>query len=89
MDLGATGEMTIGLSFLFDDGSLMKHAFKYDWRVRSVKTVASAMRDAGFQHVCIFADGHDNTGAYMRAPHPQCRVCRPQSNAAEATLQLA
>eukprot|EP01045_Picozoa_sp_COSAG04_P024492 COSAG04_NODE_3063_length_3213_cov_2.861316_4_plen_65_part_00 len=43
------------VSFKFDDGSWMKHAFVYDWRVWPVSEMRSVMAEAGFSRsvVCV------------------------------------
>lgn len=64
------GEMTIGVSFGFTDGSIMKHAFKYNWRARPVSNVCGRMRAAGFRKVCVFVDFNDETGAYRYFSDP-------------------
>mmetsp|Transcript_9276 Transcript_9276/g.17994 ORF Transcript_9276/g.17994 Transcript_9276/m.17994 type:complete len:296 (+) Transcript_9276:24-911(+) len=70
MNCQAGGHMTIGVSFKFTDGSVMKHAFKYAWRVRPVGLVREAMLRVGFKTVCLFVDWNDDTGAYRHGTEP-------------------
>uniref|UniRef100_A0A7S0Z398 Uncharacterized protein n=2 Tax=Hemiselmis tepida TaxID=464990 RepID=A0A7S0Z398_9CRYP len=70
MECEPDGMMTIGVSFKFTDGSILKHAFKYAWRVRPVSVVREAMLKAGFEKVCVFVDWNDDSGAYRHGTHP-------------------
>ena len=58
----ATGEYKAYIHFRFDDGSEMKRAFTYDWRLWSLMEVQDVLREAGFKEVESFWEGTDKDG---------------------------
>jgi len=48
------------IHFRFEDGSEIKNAFVYDWRVWSLTELKDVLADAGFEHVVVWWDGEDN-----------------------------
>jgi hypothetical protein len=51
---------TCHIHFHFHDGTTMKRAFSYDWRLWSLPELRDAMTDAGFVRVDTWWDDHDD-----------------------------
>ena len=58
----ATGEYKAHIHFRFEDGSQMKRAFTYDWRLWSLTEIRDALLEAGFPEVESFWEGTDEDG---------------------------
>ena len=63
---------TYKIHFRFPDGSEMKNAFVYDWRLWTIPEVREVMLEVGFDDVEVFWEGTDpktgeGTGRYHRA----------------------
>lgn len=54
-----TGEMQCRIHFEFPDGSKMKDAFIYDWRLWSLTELKDCLRDAGFSRVTVYWEGDE------------------------------
>lgn len=56
------------IHFKFSDGTLLKNAFTYDWRVWTIPEVRDALKDAGFRETAVFWDSEysNNRSAYTR-----------------------
>ena len=51
--------MICHISFHFNDGSVMKNAFTYDWRMYTLPEIRDILKDAGFQKSTIYWEGWD------------------------------
>ncbi|MFO0874181.1 MAG: class I SAM-dependent methyltransferase [Phycisphaerales bacterium] len=58
-----TGEVTNYIHFRFPDGSELKRAFAYDWRLWTLPEIAEALEEAGFRDVTVYWEGTDAKGA--------------------------
>ena len=63
---------TMRMHFTFQDGSEMRNAFVYDWRMWTIPEVMELMNEAGFRDVHVLWEGTDRktnegTGTYHRA----------------------
>jgi SAM-dependent methyltransferase len=47
------------IHFRFRDGSSMRHAFRYDWRLWTLPEVQELMHEAGFRKVEVYVEGWD------------------------------
>ena len=54
-----TGEMNCQIHFKFPDGSQMKQAFTYDWRLWTLPEVRELLEEAGFSRVLVHWEGTD------------------------------
>lgn len=54
-----TGDMLCKIHFNFPDGSRMKNAFTYDWRLWTLPEVREILVEAGFQRVTVYWQGDD------------------------------
>ena len=54
-----TGEILCHIHFAFPDGSKMKRAFTYDWRLWSLPELQELLSEAGFQRVTVYWQGTD------------------------------
>ena len=54
-----TGDAVCHIHFDFPDGTRMRRAFTYDWRLWSLPEIRDLLRDAGFQHVDVYWEGTD------------------------------
>lgn len=54
-----TGDMLCKIHFNFPDGSRMKNAFTYDWRLWTLPEVREILLEAGFQRVTVYWQGDD------------------------------
>jgi hypothetical protein len=57
-----TGEMLCHIHFKFPDGSKLKKAFSYDWRLWTLPEVREMLTDAGFERVTVYWEGTDEDG---------------------------
>lgn len=54
-----TGHATCRIHFTFPDGSKMRNAFEYHWRLWTLPEVRELLEEAGFQRVTIYWEGTD------------------------------
>ncbi len=54
-----TGEILCHIDFAFPDGSKLKKAFTYDWRLWTLPELQEILREAGFQRVTVYWQGTD------------------------------
>ena len=54
-----TGDMNCQIHFKFPDGSQMKQAFTYDWRLWTLPEVQELLEEAGFSRVLVHWEGTD------------------------------
>lgn len=54
-----TGEGRCHIDFKFDDGSVLKQAFSYEWRVWTLPEIREVLREAGFSRAAVYWQGTD------------------------------
>ncbi|HBE93036.1 MAG TPA: SAM-dependent methyltransferase [Gammaproteobacteria bacterium] len=54
-----TGEMTCHIHFSFPDGTRMKRAFSYTWRLWTLPEIREILDEAGFSKVLVYWEGTD------------------------------
>lgn len=54
-----TGELKCHIHFKFSDGSALKKAFSYDWRLWTLPEIQEMLADAGFANITIYWEGTD------------------------------
>lgn len=69
-----TGEILCHIHFAFPDGSKLKKAFTYDWRLWSLPELQEILREAGFQRVTVYWQGteegtNEGNGIFEPAEH--------------------
>jgi len=57
-----TGEYRCYIHFRFPDGSEIRKAFSYDWRLWSLTEVQDLLTEAGFADVTVYWEGEDEDG---------------------------
>jgi len=57
-----TGDYKAYIHFRFKDGSEIKRAFSYDWRLWTLGEILDLLNEAGFQHVDQYWEGTDEDG---------------------------
>ena len=57
-----TGRILCHIHFKFPDGSKIKRAFTYDWRLWTLPELSELLREAGFPRVRVFWEGDDGDG---------------------------
>jgi len=57
-----TGHVDCHIHFEFEDGSEMRNAFDYSWRVWSLTELRDIMLEAGFEQVDVYWEGTDKNG---------------------------
>ncbi|HWB21038.1 MAG TPA: class I SAM-dependent methyltransferase [Phycisphaerales bacterium] len=55
-----TNEVLNHIHFKFPDGSMIKKAFTYDWRLWTLAELQDMMRAAGFRRTVVYWEGTDN-----------------------------
>lgn len=58
-----TNMKTCHISFRLRDGSLMKRAFSYTWRIWTVPEARDVLLEAGFKKVTVYWEGDDGKGS--------------------------
>ena len=48
------------IHFRFRDGTEMRRAFRYDWRLWTLPEISDCLREAGFRDVHVYVEGWDN-----------------------------
>lgn len=69
-----TGEILCHIHFSFPDGSKLKRAFTYDWRLWSLPELQEILTEAGFQRVTVYWQGteedtNEGNGVFEPAEH--------------------
>jgi len=54
-----TGDMTCHIHFKFKDGSSLKQAFSYEWRLWTLPELRELLTEAGFKQVIVYTQGWD------------------------------
>jgi len=57
-----TGETRCHIHFDFPDGSRLKNAFSYDWRMWTLAEASDLLRECGFGKVLVYWEGTDKDG---------------------------
>jgi hypothetical protein len=57
-----TNEITCYIDFVFPDGSRMKKAFAYDWRLWSLPETCEMLKECGFGRTVVYWEGTDEDG---------------------------
>jgi len=57
-----TNAITCYIDFRFADGSELKRAFAYDWRLWSLPETCDLLRECGFSEVVVYWEGADEDG---------------------------
>lgn len=57
-----TGRMMCHIHFKFPDGSKMKRAFSYEWRLWTLPEIRELLLEAGFSTVRVYWEGEDEDG---------------------------
>ncbi len=57
-----TGRVLCHIHFKFPDGSRIKRAFSYDWRLWSLPEIQELLSEAGFAKVRVYWEGTDDDG---------------------------
>jgi len=54
-----SGDMVCKIHFSFPDGSRMKNAFTYEWRLWTLPEIREVLLEAGFKRVTVYWEGDD------------------------------
>ncbi|MCC6677508.1 MAG: class I SAM-dependent methyltransferase [Phycisphaerales bacterium] len=57
-----TGDYTCHIHFKFRDGTTMRRAFTYDWRLWTLPEVRDLLAEAGFKRITVYWEGDDGKG---------------------------
>jgi hypothetical protein len=57
-----TGRMVCRIHFKFPDGSKIKNAFSYEWRLWTLPELRELLTEAGFAKVSVYWEGEDDDG---------------------------
>jgi len=57
-----TNEITCYIDFNFADGSCLKKAFSYDWRLWSLPETCDLLKECGFSRTLVYWEGTDEDG---------------------------
>lgn len=58
-----TGAMECAIHFHFPDGTRMRNAFRYSWRLWTLPELRELLAEAGFRNVTVYWEGDDNKGS--------------------------
>ena len=62
------------IHFRFKDGSKMKKAFTYDWRLWNIRELRELLEEAGFRHTEVLWEGEDEDGEGNGVYRPREKV---------------
>lgn len=57
-----TGGVRCHISFTFPDGSRLRRAFEYEWRLWTLPEIREILAEAGFRRVTVYWEGDDGKG---------------------------
>ncbi|MEI7658228.1 MAG: class I SAM-dependent methyltransferase [Phycisphaerae bacterium] len=57
-----TGDKTCHIHFEFKDGTRLRNAFTYEWRLWTLPEIQELLHEAGFKHVHVYWEGDDGKG---------------------------
>lgn len=57
-----TGDIRCHIHFRFPDGSRLRRAFTYDWRLWTLPEICEVLREAGFRRSTVYWEGDDGEG---------------------------
>lgn len=57
-----SGDLTCHISFSFPDGSRLRRAFTYHWRLWTIPELREILGEAGFDDTTVFLEGEDANG---------------------------
>jgi len=57
-----SGELTCHIHFKFPDGSKLKNAFSYNWRLWTLPEIRELLNETGFSNITIYWQGFDEDG---------------------------
>jgi hypothetical protein len=57
-----TGRAVCHIHFKFPDGSKIKRAFSYEWRLWTLPELREILEEAGFSNVAVYWEGEDEDG---------------------------
>lgn len=74
-----TGDMLCKIHFTFPDGSRIKNAFTYDWRLWTLPEIREILLEAGFRRVTVYWQGDDEdsdegNGEFEPAEHGEADI---------------
>lgn len=73
-----TGEVINRIHFRFPDGTEIRSAFEYDWRLWTLPELREMLEEAGFRHVTVYWEGTDpetNEGDGVFTPTMRGEAC--------------
>jgi hypothetical protein len=74
-----THELKCAINFIFRDGTKMKNAFEYDWRLWSIPEAREVLAEAGFKTTTVYWEGDDDkgggSGEYRRTETGESCMC--------------
>ncbi|MEM8984024.1 MAG: class I SAM-dependent methyltransferase [Pseudomonadota bacterium] len=68
-----TGYMRTHIHFKFPDGSRLKKAFTYEWRLWTLPEIQELLLEAGFQRATVYWEGEDDDGEGNGIYAPEAR----------------
>ncbi len=68
-----TGQMRTHIHFRFPDGSRLKKAFSYEWRVWTLPEIRELLHEAGFANVQVWFEHFDDDGEGLGLWYPDDR----------------
>lgn len=57
-----TGDVRNHITFRFADGTRLKHAFTYEWRLWTLPEIREMLKESGFRDVTVYWEGSDEDG---------------------------
>ncbi len=57
-----SGELTCHIHFKFPDGSKLKNAFSYNWRLWTLPEIRELLEETGFNNITVYWQGFDEDG---------------------------
>lgn len=72
-----TGDYVCHIHFKFKDGSMLRRAFTYHWRLWSLTEIRDLLQEAGFKTVTVYWEGDDGKGGGngVFRPTKKAEVC--------------
>jgi SAM-dependent methyltransferase len=82
-----TGRMKTHIHFKFPDGSMMKKAFSYSWRLWTLPEIQEILEEAGFRNSTIYFEYRDDDGEGLGEWFPELKGAADSAWVANITAE--
>ncbi len=82
-----TGKMETHIHFKFPDGSMLKKAFSYNWRLWTLPEIREILEEAGFRNPTVYFEYRDENGEGLGEWYPESKGAADSAWVANITAE--